>query len=86
MHFRLEAVDVRTSVEEPPVAVQATAPILLSATRVPTCVVATWVSHATAAMGQLSLGRKQVLQVYLAAARDILDVAAPAAVQPSNRR
>ena len=54
-----EVVDVKTSVEEPPVAVQATAPFLLSASRVPSCVVATWMSRATTARGQLPLASSE---------------------------
>ena len=54
-----EVVNAKTSVEEPPVAVQATAPFLLSASRVPSCVVATWMSRATTARGQLPLASSE---------------------------
>ena len=38
---------------------QATAPFLLSASRVPSCVVATWMSRATTARGQLPLASSE---------------------------
>ena len=54
-----EVVNAKTSVEEPPIAVQATAPFLLSASRVPSCVMAPWTSRVTTARGQLHLASSE---------------------------